>query len=337
MQDADRLKGCRVLVAGDVIVDRYQFGRPSRISREAPIVILESSGEAANPGGAANAAANVRSLGGITRLLGVVGDDSEGDMLLQQLRRLGIPNEDMVVEKARRTTTKTRVFAGTLARGQQVVRLDRAHDASPRPPTRRQLIDRALALTGAVDAVLLSDYGYGALDPGVSRKIIAEARRRHLPVIVDSQGNLARYRGASLLTPNQAELESWTGRRLDSAAAVESAARRLLRSAVATAVLCTRGAEGMCLVDKAHAWHMPVARRVEVFDVAGAGDTVAATMALAAAASLPTRIAAVLAACAASVVVRKHGAATCSPGELRAAIRATDRAALQAVGLTVSK
>jgi D-glycero-beta-D-manno-heptose-7-phosphate kinase len=324
LQAVRRLRGVPVLVIGDVIADRYLFGMPTRVSREAPVLVLEYQGDATIPGGAANAAGNVRSLGGKVELAGVVGDDVEADLLRAQLRTLAIRDAGLVVEEGRLTTSKTRVFAGPKSRGQQVVRFDRATPDPPHPRTRAALRAVAEALVGNARALLVSDYGYGAVDPAGVNRLIASCQRRRVPVVVDTQGDLSAYKGATLITPNLAELEGWSRRRLRELADIETAGAALLRRAQADAVLCTRGSEGMSLITATRSWHIPVARRAEVFDVAGAGDTVAAALALGLGAGLELPLAAVLANCAASVVVQKLGAATCSPAELRAAIRGMD-------------
>jgi rfaE bifunctional protein kinase chain/domain len=328
-----RLRGVPVLVIGDVIADRYLFGHPTRVSREAPVLVLEYQGDATIPGGAANAAGNVRSLGGRVELAGVVGADLEADLLRAQLRTLAIQDRGLVIEDGRVTTSKTRVFAGQKARGQQVVRFDRATSEPLEPGTRSALRGIAHALLGEARALLVSDYGYAAVDPPTVNPLIATCARRGIPVVVDTQGDLGAYKNATVITPNLAELEAWSGRPLLELADVEEAGRRLLRRAGAEAVLCTRGAEGMSIVTAKSSWHLPVARRAEIFDVAGAGDTVAATVALGLGAGLPLNLAAVLADCAASVVVQKLGAATCSPAELRAALRGMDPAVAVAAGL----
>ncbi|HEV3230939.1 MAG TPA: PfkB family carbohydrate kinase [Candidatus Dormibacteraeota bacterium] len=330
---AARLAGVRVLVLGDVIADRYQFGAPTRVSREAPVLVLEYSGEATIPGGAANAASNVRSLGGLVELAGVVGDDAEAELLRGQLRTLGVEADGLVVEPGRPTTSKTRIFAGSKTRGQQVVRFDRHSVEALHPETEAALLRHLAALVEGVDAVLISDYGYGALNPALIEAGIGRSAALGRPVVVDSQGDLSRYPGASVATPNLAELEAWAGHRLADLPAVEAACRHLIHRLGAGAVLCTRGGEGMSLITETQAWHLPVARRAEVFDVAGAGDTVAAALTLALGAGVAPPVAALLADCAASVVVQKLGAATCSPSELRAAIDGLDPAAEAAAGL----
>jgi D-beta-D-heptose 7-phosphate kinase/D-beta-D-heptose 1-phosphate adenosyltransferase len=288
------------------------------------VLVLEYQGDATIPGGAANAAGNVRSLGGKVELAGVVGDDLEADLLRAQLRTLAIKDAGLVVEPGRPTTSKTRVFAGPKARGQQVVRFDRATHEPTQPRTRAALRAVAESLVVHARAVLVSDYGYGAVDRAAVNRLIASCRRRGVPVVVDTQGSLSAYQGATLVTPNLPELEAFSRRRLGDLADVEAAGRVLLRRARAEAVLCTRGSEGMSLVTASQSWHIPVARRAEVFDVAGAGDTVAAALALGLGAGLELPLAAVLANCAASVVVQKLGAATCSPAELRVAVRGMD-------------
>jgi rfaE bifunctional protein kinase chain/domain len=330
---AKRMQGVRVLVLADVIADRYHFGLPTRISREAPVMVLEQSGDATIPGGGANAANNARALGGGVELAGIVGDDPEADLLIAQLRTLGIATDGLVVEPGRATTTKTRIFAGPKGRGQQVVRIDRAERERPKAATRNALLRRCQELLPQVDAVLVSDYGYGAVDPAIAHALIEDARRRKVPVVADTQADPAAYRGASALTPNLAELEAWTGERLVTTQEVQRAADAIRKRLDVGAVVCTRGGEGISVVGPRRTWHLPVARQVEVFDVTGAGDTVAAALTLGLGARLDLVTASTLADCAASVVVRKLGAATCAPAELRAAIRGMDLAVADAAGI----
>ncbi|MHB8509082.1 MAG: bifunctional heptose 7-phosphate kinase/heptose 1-phosphate adenyltransferase [Candidatus Dormibacteria bacterium] len=322
----------RVLVVGDVILDRYQFGAPTRVSREAPVLVLEAQGERSMPGGAANAAANAGALGRGAVLAGVAGDDSYGNDLQTQLLEAGIDTH-LVREMGRLTTTKTRIFAGTLARGQQVVRLDQADPAPTNAATRAALRGAVRSELASASAVLFSDYGYGSLDPGEARAMVKLATAAGLPVVADSQADLLAYRGATVLTPNLAELERYAGRHLTEDAGVVAAAAGMRRKADATAVLCTRGGEGMTLVTEDAVLHLPVAQRTEVFDVAGAGDTVAAALAVGLGAGLSLPLAAVLADAAASVVVQKLGPATCSPAELRAALKRLDPAVLSAIAV----
>ncbi|HEX7079098.1 MAG TPA: PfkB family carbohydrate kinase [Candidatus Eisenbacteria bacterium] len=313
-----------VAVVGDLVLDRYWVGRSSRISREAPVLILDFEEERRVPGGAANAAMNVRSLGGRARLVGRIGADPPGLDLARALRARGIESRWIARDRAMETIVKTRILAGSRhASRQQIVRLDRGH-RSPLPAAAERLLVRAAAraIRGA-DAVLLSDYGYGVLGPAVRRAALAVARRAGTPVVVDSRYALRSYRGATLLTPNEHEVaEAFHLPSLDRSA-LRRAGDSLRRAAAAEGVWITRGSDGMMLFGRnARTLRLPIVGSSDVADVTGAGDAVSAAAALALAAGATQLEAAILATFAASVVVMKRGTATVDAEELMAAIEA---------------
>jgi rfaE bifunctional protein kinase chain/domain len=315
----------RVVVLGDVVLDRYWVGRSSRLSREAPVIILEFEEERGVPGGAANAAANVRSLGGRARLVGRAGSDPAGTTLRRVLRSNGLEATWIVKDAAIDTAVKTRVLAGSShAARQQLVRLDRGRRHAVGPATERALVARLRKALAGADALLLSDYGFGVLAPGVRAEAVRLARRQGIPVVVDSRWALRSYRGATLLTPNEHEIaEAFHLPSLD-AARLRRAGESLRAAAAADAVWVTRGSDGLHLVERRErARHVPIVGGRDVVDTTGAGDAVSAAAALALGVGATQLEAALLATYAASVVVMKRGTATVSRAELEAAIRAT--------------
>jgi rfaE bifunctional protein kinase chain/domain len=312
-----------VVVLGDVVLDRYWVGRSSRLSREAPVLILEFEAERGVPGGAANAAANVRSLGGRARLVGRAGRDAAGTALRRVLREHALDPRWIVRDGEVDTAVKTRILAGSShAARQQLVRLDRGRRLPVGPAAERAIAARLRrALVGA-RALLLSDYGYGVLAPGVRGAALRAARRARVPVVVDSRWALRSYRGATLLTPNEHELaEAFHLPSLD-LGRIRRAGESLRRAAGAQAVWVTRGSDGMLLLERRRrARRVPVVGGSDIVDTTGAGDAVSAAAALALALGATQEEAAALATYAASVVVMKRGTATVSREELEGAIR----------------
>lgn len=305
-----RFSSCRVLVIGDVMLDVYLRGHARRLSPEAPVpvVVLEQEDHVA--GGAANAARNLASLGASVQLVGVVGADAAGRRVCDSIGDGVHPT--LITDASRPTTTKTRV----VAHDQQVVRVDHEDATEVAPHLELQLVEQArAALRAGIQAVLVSDYAKGVVTAAVARAVIAEASAVDVPVVVDPKGtDFARYRGARIVTPNVDELARATA----SGSALQDLpgrVERLRHELGGAAVLVTKGAAGMELFEEAGSTAVP-ALASEVADVTGAGDTVAATVALALAAGATLGEAAVLATLAASVVVRRHGAAAASATEL---------------------
>lgn len=321
---ARRSAGAHVVVLGDVVLDRYWVGRSSRLSREAPVLILEFEEERGVPGGAANAAANVRSLGGRARLVGRSGNDPAGGSLRRVLRAHGLEVRWIVRDPSIDTAVKTRILAGSShAARQQLVRLDRGKRTLVGPAAERALLARLRNALRGADALLLSDYGYGVLGPGVRAGALRLARKARIPIVVDSRWALRSYRGATLLTPNEHEIaEAFHLPSLD-AGALRRAGESLRATAGAEAVWITRGSDGMIVVERrVRARRVPVVGGSDVVDTTGAGDAVSAAAALALGVGATQTEAALLATYAASVVVMKRGTATVSRAELEAAIRA---------------
>ncbi len=321
---ARRLRRRKVAVVGDLVLDQYWIGRSSRISREAPVLILDYEEERRVPGGAANAAMNVRALGGTPLVVGRLGGDSAGAALARGLRAAGLATRWFYRDRRGGTVVKTRVLAGSShAARQQIVRLDRGHSESLTRGAERALIRCAKLAVRRADAVLLSDYGYGVLSAAVRRAAIGEAKRAGIPVVVDSRYALRSYRGATLLTPNEHEVMDAMHLTSLGTSALRRAGELLVRSAGARAVWITRGSDGMLLFERgARPRGISIVGSSDVADVTGAGDAVSATAALALAAGGSQLEAAMLATYAASVVVMKRGTATVGREELEEAIRA---------------
>jgi rfaE bifunctional protein kinase chain/domain len=323
----DAFRGRRVLVLADLVADEFVYGRVERISREAPVLILKHDATDLRLGGGANAVHNIRTLGGTPLPFGVVGKDEPGRRLRALMREKGVATKGVLEEPGYPTPVKSRILAGRAhSTKQQIVRLDRYAPLAPRSAARRA-VERALrSFRGDVDGVLVSDYGCGLLDARLVRAAVAFARRRRVPVTVDSRFALLRFRGMTAVTPNEPEVEEALGitighdrRRL------EAAGRTLLERLGCKAVLVTRGGDGMALFEPGRPpLHIPIHGTDEVADVTGAGDTVIATFTLALAAGATPAEAARLANCAGGIVVMKHATATVSADELQAAVRGDD-------------
>jgi len=313
----DRLGSPHVLIVGDLILDRYVTGEVSRISPEAPIPILAARMADQRLGGAGNVAANLCAMGARTEVLGVVGDDALGAALLGLLAEIGVSTGGCVRDRARPTTEKTRLVGG----GHQMLRVD-WEDASPVQPDIANLLTEGVAERVArSQAVVLSDYGKGVLTPAVLAAVIGAARAARVPVLVDPKGNdYSPYRGATLVTPNRKEAEEALGRPLPDFDSLPRAVSDLIGIADLEHAVITLGSDGMAHGSRAGDFHHVPTMARQVFDVTGAGDTVIAHLALGLAAGLALREAVLLANQAAGIVVGKRGAASVTPGEMRAAL-----------------
>lgn len=296
------------------MLDEFLWGTVARISPEAPVPVVQVTRESFHLGGAANVAANVGALGARAVLAGVAGRDAAGERLRTELERVRV-DSIITTLTSRPTTVKTRI----VAHHQQVVRADR-ECSDDLAGAEEETVTRAArkALDGC-GAVILSDYQKGVVTPKIVRALISRARRRGIPVLVDPKvRHLPRYRGATIVTPNQQEAADGSGIAIRNDEDLFAAGRALLRKLNCQAVLITRGEDGMTLFERDESpIHIPTAAQ-EVFDVTGAGDTVIATLALALAAGAALPLAAALANAAAGIVVGKLGTATTSPEEVLA-------------------
>ncbi|MYK89082.1 MAG: hypothetical protein F4018_12500 [Acidobacteria bacterium] len=322
---AERFAGLRIAVIGDVIADEFLYGRPARVSREAPVLILEHDRTAVVPGGAGNAAANAGALGGEARLVGLVGP---GEQELLERLRASVDVARVLRPEGYRAPVKTRILAGGrhTAR-QQIVRVDR-RSVGDAEAAAADFGQAALDALDGCDAVLCSDYGSGLVTPALfarlRERLARGGGRPPIPMLVDSRHNLAAFRGCTACTPNEAEAEQALGGPIgDDPARLERAGRELLERTGAGGVVLTRGSRGMAVfVPGRETDHIGIFGSDEVADVTGAGDTVIATLSLALAAGASLHEAARLANYAGGLVVMKRGTATVTGAELIRAIRA---------------
>ena len=322
LEVVERWQGKRVLVVGDLVADESLVGRPLAIAREAPVLVLEHVRREVRPGGATNPAANARALGAEVEMCGVAGEDEIGRSLTADLAHRGIGVDGVVVDPSRPTTTKTRIWAGGAQQQiqQMVLRLDRVERSAVAPAISERMAAYVSDALARADALMLSDYENGVIHPALIEASLGPAVRLGRTVTVDSHGDLQRFKGATLFTPNQPEAEATLGRALGTAEELERGGAELLARLDARALLITRGQEGMSLFqsDAAPA-HVPIYESAAI-DPTGAGDTVAAAFTLAVVAGATMDDAMTLASLAAAIVVARVGTAVATDTDLRAAI-----------------
>ena len=310
--------GRRLLVVGDVILDRYLWGDVDRTSPEAPVPIVRLSDETTVLGGASNVIANLAALGARPSLVGLVGRDAEGDNVRGHLAELGVGSGGLVVDRRRPTTLKTRV----VSLGQQLLRLDREEGDSISADAARRIMVRFEKALRSAELVILSDYGKGVLNQRICVEIIARTRRARKRVIVDPKGmDYRKYRGAWAVKPNQREAEAASGVKIDSTAALGRAARRLQKELRTEGLVITRGGQGVSVFERRRKPVHVSAQVRAVYDVTGAGDSFTAAMSLATAAGATLADAARIGNAAGSIVVGKLGCATATPEELLQALQ----------------
>ena len=318
-------EGRRVLVVGDLIADQFVSGEISRVSREAPVMILRHERTETVPGGAANCALNLATLGARAALVGAVGEDEAGRELLRRLTAAGVDCGGVVVAPELRTTTKVRILAGHAhSPRQQVVRLDYEAEPLTDAALLERLAGNVRAAFDGAGAAIVSDYNYGvacAATVAALRAAAASTTRGGAPVLVDSRFRLREFEGLTSATPNEDEVEQVAGRRFTDADALASEGERLRAALGFRSLLVTRGKHGMLLLEDGEPpLHLAAVGSHDAVDVTGAGDTVIATYALALASGADFRDAARLANHAGGVVVLKRGTASVSPEELLASI-----------------
>jgi D-glycero-beta-D-manno-heptose-7-phosphate kinase len=322
----DAFPSRRVAVIGDLIADEFIYGRVARVSREAPVLILQYDSTQILPGGAGNAANNVAALGARTQIVGLTGKDEAGKRLHASLGHVN--TRGLLSPHGYCTPVKTRILAGGVHTAkQQIVRIDRVVSTECDGKSRAAFTRAALKAASDCDAILMSDYGTGLVTPelaaALSSKVETRGKRSAIPILIDSRYDLLKYRGLTACTPNESEVEHILDTQIgDNTKALERAGRDLLKRTRMNAVLITRGSRGMAVFEPDRPTvHVPIFGSDEVADVTGAGDTVIATMTLAIAAGASFHEAARLANYAAGLVVMKRGTATVSPQELRDAIQ----------------
>jgi len=311
----------KVLIIGDFISDVYIFGKPFKLSREAPVVVVRHEREIIVPGGAGNAANNLASLDCKTCALGILGNDFWGDAIVKQLSEKNVNVHGLVRSHIVNTTSKTRIMAGDdNTSKQQVIRIDKRHEDPLPSRLRTKLHDNFLALAKDMDAIIVSDYGYGVISPRIINELRELAKQKI--VIVDSRYQLLRFRGVTAVTPNESEAEKAAKMRMIGDHDVKRAATFLKKRLNLNAVLITRGNQGMSLLeDNAKISHIPIVGSDDITDVTGAGDTVATVFTLALAAGAGFYDSARLANYAAGIVVMKSGTAVINRKELLEAVR----------------
>lgn len=319
-----RLAGLRVLVVGDVSLDEYVFGRATRLSREAPIPVLEWQRREVILGGAANPARNIVALGSSATLVGVVGADTEGEQLRTAMRDASISPAGLITVADRPTTTKTRILSHEPPRlPQQLARIDRLNRSTLTPADEQRILATLETHIPHADAVLCSDYQLGLLTPRVVETVRSLCQRHRVLLTVDAQGNSHYYWGVDLFRCNDAEAAAAIGKPLRDEAAFRAGLAALQRELRAHLVIVTRGPDGLSLLGETIDYtYLPATHISEVYDTTGAGDTFIAVATLALAAHLTPLAAAQLANAAAALVVRRMGNAVVTPAELMQAVAA---------------
>jgi rfaE bifunctional protein kinase chain/domain len=305
-----------VLVVGDLALDEMIYGDAERISREAPVLILQHTHTKLIPGGASNAAYNAAMLNkNKVSVIGVVGDDFQASQLKKALG--GVNVKYLVSDKIRKTTTKTRV-SGAISTSitQQIVRIDRQTNAPLSAQTEKKVIANLEKAVPLHDAIILSDYHIGTLTPKIIKKTIELANKHKKVIVVDAQRDLQNYKNITAMTPNLPDTQKSVGFEIKTETDLKKAGGKLLRDTKAKSILITRGADGMYVVQKNKQTKIPVFNKSEVFDVTGAGDTVTAVYTLALASGADAPMAALISNIAASIVVKHFGCATTTIEEL---------------------
>ena len=315
---ANKFRGKRILVVGDIIADVYLNGKITRISREAPVLVLEEIGKKIVAGGAANVVTNLAELGGDVYAVGVVGDDYYGEGLKNILKQHNVHIEGIVTDKTRPTISKTRVIAGGRATvNQQVVRIDREDKEPLSKKMEAALIAKLDKILNNIDGIVLSDYGSNTITKAVKTLVINFAGKHKIPNIVDSRYNIGDFEGVGFVKQNDSEVAAFVGQQITDMTSLISAGSEILRRLNANGVLITRGEAGMSLFERGGAvHHIPVSNKSEVFDVSGAGDTCIAAFILGLTANFTPVVSGRIANYASGIAVRKLGTSTVNIKEL---------------------
>lgn len=318
-----RFRGLKVVVWGDFLCDEYWFCRSSRLSREAPVPVLEYETREHRPGGAGNAALNLAALGAAVAVVGCTGHDEAGARLVDALGAHGIDTSGLIARPGEDTVVKTRIMAGAehTAR-QQVVRVDRGARFAPASQRSRGTVAALARATQGAQAIVLSDYGYDSVLPGLANRLTPRWRARGLTVALDSRFRLGEFRGVTIATPNESEAAGAAGMVVRDEGALSAVAERLRRRTRVDHLIITRGRDGLTLWEPRRGRSLEAWGGAEAVDVTGAGDAVVATATLALAAGAPALAAAALANVAGSVAVSRRGAVTVRGAELARALGA---------------
>ena len=306
-------QGKRIAVLGDLMVDRYYWGKVHRVSPEAPVPVVEVDTESVRLGGAANVAHNIQALGGDPVLVGIIGNDHAGTTLLEILKERSLTPSGIAIDPSRPTTMKTRV----IAHGQHVVRIDNESKAECPAALQQQMVDTVKEHIGSLHGIIIEDYNKGVVTKDVIRQVVAIANEHDVPVTVDPKfNNFLEYRNVTVFKPNRREAEEALGGRLRTIGDIVHAGKHLLEVLQARNVLLTRGEDGMSLFEaNGEVTHFPTTA-TNVQDVSGAGDTVISTLTMALVGGAGIRDAAILANCAGGIVVGEVGIVPVQPGQL---------------------
>lgn len=318
----NNMRGKKILVIGDIVADVYVDGRISRISREAPVLILEKAGERVVAGGAANVIANAATLGAEVYAVGIIGDDHYAESLRDILKDLEVHIEGLVRDKSRPTISKTRIIAGGRATvSQQIVRIDNESHERLSKKVEAELLAKLDKILPIVDGVIMSDYGSGTITSNARKLITRFAGKKRIPSIVDSRYNIGDFEGVGYVKQNDSELGAFVGHELKDITDLIEASTQLLTKLNVNGALITRGEKGMSIFErKGSAHHIPVSDKSEVYDVSGAGDTCVAAFLLALTTGAQPAVAAKIANYASGIAVRKLGTSTVSAFELISAL-----------------
>jgi rfaE bifunctional protein kinase chain/domain len=317
MDILNKFSDVRVMVVGDVMLDRYWWGTVSRISPEAPVPVVRMERMSLAAGGAANVAANIAGLGATPILLGALGDDAESLLIPDVLSTVGVSAGHLIKIPDRLTTVKTRI----IAHSQQVARIDQESDLQLDAESQSSLLAAFESLVRSCDSIVISDYAKGVLTDGILSRIIAVAQQLQIPVLVDPKGkDYSKYRGATLITPNRTEAAEACGLEEDDQQMIEVAGDRLMKKLDLNSVLITQGERGMTLFRSGRKpYHLKTLAR-DVYDVTGAGDTVIGSLAVAVGAGADLELAADIANTAAGLVVEQVGTTAIEFKDLREAL-----------------
>ncbi len=317
----EQFKQKKIMVIGDLMLDRYVWGVVNRISPEAPVPVVEVTNEFVRLGGAANVANNLYSLGAMPIPIGIVGKDAEGNELIELMRQLNFPTNWILIDEARPTVVKTRIIAND----QHVVRADRESRMPIRPEIMSKALDSIASIIHQVDAIIIEDYNKGLLSKELIQQIIELARRHQKIITVDPKfDNFFEYRHVTLFKPNRKEAEAALGLKISSMEQVEHACHLMMDRLECEIVLMTLGAQGMGLLNSKREFNQIPTKARKVHDVSGAGDTVISTLTLSLAAGGELREAVTLANYAAGVVCGEVGVVPIDPEKLRESLADPD-------------
>ncbi len=324
LDNLNKLKEPRILVIGDFAIDEMVFGQTERISREAPVLILEHTETKIILGTASNAANNISSLNlGKVGAIGVLGDDYYGKVLINALNEAKINTDFMVVDKERKTTTKTRI-SGSCSQSvtQQIVRIDRQTKTPVTGEVEKKIIENIKKAMPMYDGVILSDYHLGCLTQNVITAAIEEAKKLNKIIVADIQKEMEKYKGVTAITPNQPDTEKFVSKFIKDDKTLNEAGLELMNKLDLKTLLITRGENGMAVFEKGkEPVKIPAFNKKEVFDVTGAGDTVVAAFTLALCAGFSAKEAAIIGNTAASIVIRHFGCHTTNIDEIEYELR----------------